>query len=183
LVIRRALSAALLLGASLCQAAESAPTVQESVKAAFLYKFTGYVEWPPEAFADRESPLVIGVVGARAIAAELERAAAGRKIGDRAIRVQRVPRADGRCQDCQMLFIGRDVEPEKAAEFLESARGNPVLVVTDTDAGQPRGSVIHFVVAENRVRFDISREAAEQNRLRLASPLLSVARQVRGRTP
>ena len=181
---RHALIAAFLVAASLCHAAgESASAIQERIKAAFLYKFAGYVEWPREAFADAASPIMIGVAGGRAIAEELEQAVAGRRIDERPLHVRRLLPADARCDGCQILFIGRDVEPARAAQLLENARGFPVLTVTESEGEQPSGSVIHFVAAAGRIRFDIAREAEDENGLRLASPLLAVARQVKAKAP
>jgi len=184
LALRHALIAAFVVAASLGSAAgESAPAIQDRIKAAFLYKFAGYVEWPREAFGDAASPIVIGVASAGTVAEELEQAVAGRHIGERQLRVRRLLRADMRCDGCQILFVGPDVEPARAALLLENARGRPVLTVTDSDAEQPHGSVIHFVVDADRIRFDIAREAEDRNGLRLASPLLAVARRVKARTP
>jgi len=64
------------------------------------------------------------------------------------------------------------------AELLAGAQGHPVLTVTEVDAQHPKGSVINFLASEDRIRFDISREAAERNGLQLGSQLLRVARQV-----
>jgi hypothetical protein len=179
-----ALIAAFLVPASPCRAeGESAPGVQERVKAAFLHKFAGYVEWPREAFPDAASPVTIGVAGASAIATELEEAVTGRRIGERPLHVRRLLRGDRRCDGCQMLFIGRDVEPARAAQLLESAKGRPVLTVTESEGEQPPGSVIHFVGTADRIRFDIAREAEDENGLRLASPLLAIARQVKANEP
>ena len=175
---------AFLVAASLCQAAgESASAIQERIKAAFVYKFAGYVEWPREAFPDASSPIMIGVAGASAIADELEHAVEGRQVGERALRVRRLSRSDARCDGCQILFIGRDVEPARAAHLLENMRGRPILTVTESDGEQPSGSVIHFAAAADRIRFDIAREAEDKNGLRLASPLLAVARRVKAKAP
>ena len=184
MALRYALIAAFLIAASLCRAAgEAAPAIQDRIKAAFLYKFSGYVEWPREAFHDAASPIMIGVAGASAIAEELEHAVAGRRIGERPLQVRRLLRAEARCDGCQVLFIGRDVEQARAAQLLEGARRYPILTVTESDGEQPHGSVIHFVATADRIRFDVSREAEDHNGLRLASPLLAVARQVKGKAP
>jgi hypothetical protein len=182
LALRRALILVFLVAARLCGAAEDpAAAVQERIKAAYLYKFPGYVEWPAESFAEAAAPIVICVAGAHGLADELEQAIAGKRVGERGLRVRRLLRNDDACDGGHMLYVGRDLERARATELLEQARGKPLLTVTNSDSPQPRGSVIHFVLVADRVRFDVSREAAEQNRLRLASPLLSVARHVRGK--
>jgi hypothetical protein len=170
-------SSVFLATALLAHAADDATAaLQQRVKAAFLYKFASYVEWPSQMFKAPDSPIVIGVSGAEGVAAELEKAVAGRRVGDRPIAVQRlVPGAapDG-C--CHILFVGSGTQ--QSGELLARARGQAVLTVTEAKGAPPKGSVINFLEADDRIRFDISREAAERNGLQLRSQLLAVARQV-----
>jgi hypothetical protein len=176
--------ALLLLCSAIAGAAEErAATLEHRVKAAFLSKFAGYVEWPSTAFASPGSPIVIGVADSDTIADELEQAVVGRHIGERTLRVQRLGRRDAKLDGNHILFVGRGVERARATEILGLVAGKPILTVTDSESGHPEGSVINFLTAEDKVRFDISREAAERNSLRLASQLLAVARQVKGRGP
>jgi hypothetical protein len=151
------------------------------VEAAFLYKFAAYVEWPQGVFSAPASPIVIGVAGADDIARELEHAVVGRQVAGRPLRIKRLD-GDGLPRDCcHILFVGRELESGRARELLSATSGRPVLTVTEAASEQPRESVINFLQGEERVRFDISREAAERNGLRLGSRLLSVARQVASR--
>jgi len=180
----RIAAAAVLAAGALCGAADPEPPVLERrVKAAFLSKFAGYVEWPMATFAASDSPIVIGVAGEEALASELEQAIAGRRVAERPMLVRRLGRSEAAATCCQILFVGRGVERGRIAELLMLVQGKPVLTVTESESGQLPGSVIHFLTAEDRVRFDISRDAAERNGLRLGSQLLSVARQVKARTP
>jgi len=178
----RPLIAIIALAACIAQAAdESAGALQQRIKAAFLYKFAAYVEWPASAFPQPETPLVIGVAGAEPIARQLDQAvAAGQTMGGRPMRVHRIALDESPNDCCQILFIGADNAHGRAAQLLEETRGRPVLTVTDLDE-QPQGSVINFLVADNHVRFDISRPAAERNGLKLRAQLLAVARQATGR--
>ena len=156
---------------------EPAAAMQQRIKAAFLYKFVAYVEWPPKTFADPDSPIVIGVAGADEVAQELERAVAGRTAGGRPIQVLKLDREANVVVCCHVLFVG-DRERSSVAEMLANARGHPVLTVTDLEGDHPRESVINFLTVEDRVRFDINRKAAERNGLQLRSQLLGVARRV-----
>jgi len=175
---RRSLTLFLAFAAPLCSAAdESALAVQQRIKAAFLYKFAAYVEWPARVFSQPDTPIVIGVAGSEAIAHELEQVAVGRTIAGRPVTVRRLARGDSVGECCQILFIGAG-ERGRTAELLAGAQGHPVLTVTEVDAQHPKGSVINFLASEDRIRFDISREAAERNGLQLGSQLLRVARQV-----
>ena len=173
----RAIAAALLIALPCSAADESALAVQR-IKAAFLYKFAAYVEWPATAFAQSESPIVIGMVGSESIADEVESAIAGRSVAGRPLQVRRLQRAERAGACCQILFVGAATDKARVAELLAQAHGHPVLTVTDTDADHPKGSVINFLDGGDRVRFDISRDAAEKNGLQLRSQLLAVARQV-----
>jgi hypothetical protein len=180
-ILRLAMLVLLLLGAPVARAAENPDSVLERrVKAAFLWKFAGYVEWPSAAFAQPDSPIVIAVAGSDALADDVEEAVSGRRVGERPMRVRRL-RAEGRLEGNHILFIARSVDRARTAELLGLAGGKPMLTVTESEHAPPPGSVINFFSVEDRVRFDISREAAEQNGLRLASQLLAVARQVKGR--
>lgn len=175
-MIRAVLLVALISAASPARAAEE-PTATQRIKAAFLYKFAAYVEWPPEAFAGADTPIVIGIAGADDMARELARAIAGRKVGTRQMQVHRLEPGERAGNCCQILFIGESSGSARAQELLGEAQGRPVLTVTEAQAAHPRGSVINFRV-EERVRFDIARDTAERNGLRLRSNLLAVARLV-----
>jgi hypothetical protein len=171
---------------SLCLVTVPAASAQETtpekrIKAAFLYKFSLYVEWPDEAFAGPADPIVIGVVGDIAIAKELQRVTAGRDVKQRPLQV-RFYRDDITPAGVHLLYIdGRDGATRQTV--LERLQDKPVLLVTDDPGGLATGSSVNFVVEGDRVRFDISLIAAEAQQLRISSRLLAVARQVRRAQP
>ena len=170
---RLALLAALCLALpSWGQAQIQATDVQ--VKAAFLYKFGAYVEWPPQAFPAPGTPFTIGVLGADAVAEELEQITAGRTVHDRPVAVRRLKRGDP-LAGLHVLFVGQAARLE---EILTSAKAQPLLVVTDAADGLPDGSIINFVPVESKLRFDIAIATAERMHLRISSRLLAVARKV-----
>jgi hypothetical protein len=181
---RRLVAACALFGAvagfrpAWAQNDERPQELEQQVKAAFLYKFGGYVTWPQGAFAQPDSPIVIGVAGADPLAFELVRMVAGRTIDKRPVAVRRVRRGDS-LDGLHILFIGS----EWRGDLLKLVQGRPVLSVTENDPGSTQESAVNFVVENNRVRFDISLEAAQKNGLKLSALLLSAARQVRGREP
>ena len=145
------------------------------MKAAFLYKFANYIEWPPSAFAAPASPLVIGVIGADEIGSELERLVPGRAVNGHPATVRRV-REGETLRGIHVLFIGR--EQGALAHLLRSAQQQSVLTVTDTDRGLEMGSAINFVPAGERIAFEVSLDAAEKSGHRISSRMLSVARRV-----
>ncbi|MGN6388388.1 MAG: YfiR family protein [Burkholderiaceae bacterium] len=179
---RRILLLAAILGAApACRAAiidvqYRAESLEYDVEAAYLYKFGSYVTWPEGTFATPDSPIVIGIAAADAVADALSRMVVGRNIGGRPLQVRRMGHGDA-VSRVHILFVGADGNRD-ADGWLAQARGLPVLCVTREESGQPSGSVVNFVVEGNRVRFDVSLEAAERNHLRLGAPLLSVARKV-----
>jgi len=156
-------------------AAEESPQVLEQrVKAAFLFKFGGYVEWPDSAFPSKDLPLVIGVAGADVLAEELSQVVAGRTMNGRPVTVRRV-RTGEPLSNVHVLFVSRS-EIGRMNELLAQAR--PILTVTDVEKGLAQGSVINFVVVDNRVRFEVSLDAAKRSGLKISAPLLSVAMRV-----
>lgn len=146
------------------------------VKAAFLYKFGAYVEWPERSFASRESPLAIGVIGADALADELAQIVAGRNVNGRAVLVRRLHPGDS-LRGVQVLFVGR-VGNERLTEILAATRDKAVLTVTESEKGLELGSTINFVIVDNRVRFDVAPPQADSRSLRISARLLAVARKV-----
>jgi hypothetical protein len=174
--LMRSVLAIVLLASTLAWAQSDSRAPENEIKAAFLYKFGSFVEWPAETFAGPDGGFVIGVMGADAVAAELERITAGRTIQERAVTVRRVRRGEplGRLQ---ILFIG-DTESARLAEIAAATRGRPVLLVTESENSISRGSMINFVEIENKVRFDVAPAPAERDQLKISARLLSVARKV-----
>ena len=171
--------AAYLLGLALCAAAGIAAAqnaTEPAIKAAFLYKFAGYVEWPPGAFSGPDAPFVIGVSGAPEVAAELERIVPSRSVHNRRIEVRRVANGGEALRGVHMLFVGR-AQPDPQG-MLRAAQRQGVLTVTETDRGLESGSVVNFLTAEDRVGFEVSLESAERTGLRISSRMLAVARRV-----
>jgi hypothetical protein len=157
--------------------AQGAPR-ESAVKAAFLYKFGSFVEWPAGSFKSPQEPLVIGVLGDEAVAEELEQLAAGRSVEGRPLRLRTLK--DGEAPGpVHILFVG-SMRQQKLRDLLAATPG-PVLVVTQQEGALQAGSVINFVADGARVRFDASLASAEVRDLKLSARLLAVARSVEGR--
>ena len=154
---------------------EAARLLERRVKAALLYRFVNYVEWPDSIFPNASAPFVIGVAGADALYAELADVAIGRSALNRPLVVRRV-QVPEHAKDTQILFVGREMQ----AQFPGVVRAAPpgALVVTDWESGLRSGSVINFLLVDGQVRFEISLETAQRRNIRLSSRLLSVAYQV-----
>jgi hypothetical protein len=157
------------------QNAVSSAALERRVKAAFLYKFLGYAEFPTSAFAGPGSPMVIGVFGADDLAAELARIVSGRTVNGRPVLV-RVLRESELAMQVHLLFIG-GLDAGRVGRVVRAA-GNALLVVTECEGGLQQGSAINFRIVDERVRFDVALDAAERNGIKLSSRLLTVANRV-----
>lgn len=152
---------------------------ERSIKAAYLYKFAAYVEWPEHVFAAATDPLTIGVYGADSLAAELAETTAGRTVDGRPIAVRRVAEA-AELGEVHILFISAASGRELPA-LTAAASAHSVLVVTESRDALEQGSVINFRPVAQRIRFDVSLDSADRNQLRLSARLLAVAAQVQPR--
>lgn len=168
--------ALVLLPAAPGHAAEQAAS-ESAVKAAFLYKFASFVEWPPGTFRP-DAPLTIGVIGDEAVAADLEQIVAGRTFEGRPVSVRRLRDGDD-AGAVQVLLVGAGRDA-RLREVVASAAG-PVLLVSEQDNGLRLGAVLNFVTEAGRVRFSASLAAADARGLRLSARLLAVAQAVEGR--
>ena len=142
----------------------------EEVKAAFLYNFARFVEWPAKAFEGPASPFVIGIAGDEDIAAELQAMVKGEKVGNRPFQIRscRRPR-DG--EGCHLLYVGGRV---KADEFLDVAKNDPVLTVGDATDFLRHGGIVQFLT-ERTVRLRIDLRNARRASLTISSQLLRLA--------
>lgn len=155
--------------------------LERSVKAAFLYKFLMYTEFPASAFADPAAPLVIGVAGADDMARDLMRLVAGRTVNRRPV-VVRALRENDSSDGLHLLFVGGS-DAGRLARLARPGQGAPLLVVTEAENGLQYGSVINFRIVAERVRFDVSLDAADKNKIKLSSRLLTVANHVHKGAP
>lgn len=147
------------------------------VKAAFIYHFTEYVEWPSSAFGSTSAPLVIGVVGKSDLFPALQNAVRGKNWNGRDLLVRRVETAK-EMRECHILFVPES-EARRLAQILESLGDAPVLTIGESEGFARRGGIINFFTDQNRVRFEINPDAAKRARLTISSKLLNLARIVR----
>lgn len=158
------------------QGLEHPDDVARQIKAAYLYKFASYVEWPRGAFARDDSPVVIGVIGDQPLAAALARMVVGKTVGGRGLAVREL-RRDAPMAGVHVLFVGR-THGKPLAEVLAAARGQPLLVVSDSHEAHALGSAINFVVVDQRLRFEVALKPATDNGLKLSALMLTAAYRV-----
>jgi hypothetical protein len=147
-------------------------SLEYAVKATYLYKFVPFVAWPPGALASPASPFNICIIGDTNFAVLVADAVTGQTLDQRAIAVRRVTTIAEESA-CQVLFIGAD-EPDVLSAALTAVRGKPVLTVTDAAPSGQHG-VVNFVLAGDRVRFEIDLGQAARGGIAISSKLLSLA--------
>ncbi|MBZ5610579.1 MAG: YfiR family protein [Acidobacteriia bacterium] len=147
------------------------------VKAAFLYNFAKFVEWPPQTFKTPQDPIVIGVLGPSSLRKTLEEAVSGKAVEGRKFAVRELEDGALRC-DCQILFVASS-ERRRFRSMAGGLRGTAILTVGETPGFAAEGGVINFKFEGDRLRFEINVDAAEQEGLRISSKLLSLSQVVR----
>jgi hypothetical protein len=142
------------------------------VKAAFLYNFARFVEWPAEAFTSPADPIVICILGKDPFGHWLNEAIHGRSIDGRALTLRHIAAA-GEAASCQIVFTGSS-EPKRVWTALAGVRR--VLTVGECGDASEGGAIVNFVIEDGKVRFEINTDAAELGKVRISSRLLSLAR-------
>lgn len=152
--------------------AEQAPQ-EYQVKAAFLYNFIKFIDWPPEALARPGGVMVLCVLGEDLFGPALSEMN-GRPAKDRKLLVKRI-RSLSESDVCHILFVSAS-EKERVPHILKEVRDSAVLTVGEADRFTERGGVINFVMEDNKIRFEISGAAAQRAGLRISSKLMSLSR-------
>jgi hypothetical protein len=148
-----------------------------AVKAAFLYNFARFVEWPGEALGNGGSPLLVGVMGDDPFGGSIDQVVAGKNVNGHPIAVRRL-RWGQDLRQCHILFISAS-EARRLPQILESLRGASVLTVADMEHFGQQGGVVRFLIEDGKVRFEINVDAADRAGLRISSKLLALAKIVR----
>jgi hypothetical protein len=146
---------------------------ETQIKAAFLFNFTKFVEWPQECFADDTSPLVIAVLGTNQFGDELRKVVQDRKVNGRDIVVTTVTSLEAP-RTIHLLFVDARGEAQFRGH-LGRLRAAGVLTVGESDQFIAGGGIIAFTLVADKVRFEINQTAAEQARLKLRAQLLKLA--------
>ncbi len=163
-----------LIGSASPAEAQSEPLTEYQIKAAFLYNFAKFVEWPGDAFSDSRAPIMLGIVGGDPFGKALDGVILGKTVNGRSLVVRRFRRGED-LRTCHILFVSFS-ERKRLPHILESLKGSSVLTVGETDGFVHSGGVVQFLLEESRVRFEINPDAAARVRLKISSKLLAVAR-------
>jgi hypothetical protein len=157
---------------------QATATSEYQVKAAFLFHFAQFVDWPPETYKDAASPLTYCTAGGDPFQGGLDASMNGKTIGGRPIRVLHLKEA-GESQGCQILFLGI-ADKKLVSATLAKLSGSPVLTVGESINFAQGGGMIGFLLEDNKVRFEINLEAAERAKLKISARLLALAKTVIG---
>lgn len=159
-----------------CHAQNAQPS-EYQIKAAFLYNFAKFVEWPAQAFARPTSPIIIGVLGENVFGGDLEKTIHGKAINSHPLQFKKIDSV-AEATNCQILFISPS-EKNHLPDILEGLRSASVLTVSETDNFTAEGGMINFItekVGNSRtIHFQINNEAAKKAGLTISSKLLSLA--------
>ncbi|MEO8657405.1 MAG: YfiR family protein [Bryobacteraceae bacterium] len=170
-----AVAAATIIGClavtSLLQGQDSASA--DEIKAAMIFNFTKFIEWPADAPAFAGKEFVITVLGPPKVADAFEQALHQRVAFGRPVVVRNVQRAD-EIKPCHILVVCAR-EAKETDDALQSTRGKAVLTIGDGSQFTRRGGTIAFVLLDNRLNFQVNVEAARQSRLTISSKLLRLA--------
>ncbi len=157
--------------------AQGSKPTDYDVKAAYLYNFGGFVEWPAKARADNGDSFTICVLGQDPFGSALDAALAGETIAGKNVAVKRIPRPRD-AVNCRILFISSS-EDSQLKQVLAALDDTSVLTVSDLPQFSRRGGMVQFVLDGNRVRFEVNLTPADHAGLTLSSELLKLAVQVR----
>jgi hypothetical protein len=153
-------------------AAESSP--EYKFKAAFLYHFTLFVEWPSNVFVEAKSPLVIAILGENPFGIELDQGLRDKVVNGHPIRIRMVQSAAEARTNCHLLFISSS-EKKNQAQIFQELQGASVLTVGETEDFTQAGGMIKFLQIEKRIRFQINDEAAKKSGLMIRAKLMELA--------
>ncbi|MDB6064665.1 MAG: hypothetical protein JWR26_873 [Pedosphaera sp.] len=156
--------------------AQETPPSEYQVKAAFLYNFAKFVEWPAGTFSATNQPIVIGIIGDNPFGPDLTNPDKYRPINGRPLVLKQISSPkDPELKRCQMVFVCRP-EMKRFAEIQETLKAASVLTISDVEHGSRSGVMINFVMEDSRVRFEIDDGAARKAGLKISSKLLNLAK-------
>jgi len=156
--------------------AESMQSKEYLIKAAFLYNFIKFVDWPSESFKNDAAPINLYVLGDDPFGEALD-TIRGKRVKGRRLVIKQVRRVE-QIEGAHLLFISTS-EKGRVKQILKSLADAPVLTISEMEGFGQNGGIINFITVDNKIQFEINSEKAEQHRLRISSQLLKLARIVR----
>ncbi len=163
-----------LTGGSRHLTAQTMASKEYQVKAAFLFNFAQFVDWPDTVFTNADMPFSIGILGNDPFGDALEATVEGETIKNHRIIIERV-QAVGDLKNCQLIFISKS-EKKQVPEILSALDDRPVLTISEIEGFAERGGEINFYLEGSKVRFEVNPAAAKRVGLNVSSQLLSLGK-------
>jgi hypothetical protein len=151
--------------------AQKPPSKEYQLKAAFLFNFTQFVEWPNNTFSNAKGPIVIGILGEDPFGSYLDELVQGEEVNGRPLIVQRYHSTE-EIKQCHILFINL---PKTTKQVISSLKGKNILSVGETANFIKEGGMIKFSMEDNKIHFQINPEEAKEEGLVISSKLLRLA--------
>ena len=152
--------------------ADTKSSREYEVKAAFVFHFAQFVDWPDSAFSSSDAPICIGIIGTDPFGSLLDQIVQGETVHSRKFVVKRANNVED-LKNCHLLFISK-TERGQIPQILNALGNAPVLTVSETEGFANQGGGINFYIADNKVRFEINPEAAKRRGLKISSKLLGL---------
>lgn len=164
--------------------ADTAPNKEQQIKAAFIYNFIKFVDWPKEKMADSNEPITIGIIGkdpfGKAFEPIKKKQVKGKKVVIKRFKgfeeLKQSSEQIEAIRKCHLLFICSSKKNLK--EVINSVKDHSVLTVADIKGFLESGGIINFLIEDKKVRFEINNTAAKQAKLKIRSKLLRLAKRV-----
>jgi len=157
-----------------------APGDEAQVKAAFVYNFIKFVDWPSDVVQRSGDSIVVAVIGDGGVADAAEHLLGGKQVGDRRVVVRRL-KADQSLAGVHAIFV-TETDAKKVHRVLDGASGHPILSIGDAGGFAASGGIIGLVIEDRKVRFEIDQDAADSAGLKISSKLLALSRVVHSKT-
>lgn len=161
----------ILLGTSMGHAATVS---QADVKAAFLYNFAKFVEWPAEAFSSETAPIQLGVFGDEEFGDKLKTLLSDKQAHGRSFEVKTFSNPQ-EAKNFQIVFVAGS-ETRRTPQIMEATRKSPVLTIGESEQFLDAGGMINFVIEDAQLRFEVNPESAQKVKLEISSKLLRLAK-------
>ncbi len=158
-------------------ASQSSPVLsQAQIRAAFIFNFSKFAEWPTQAYADAGSPMTVCFVGAEDVRTAFQSLSVGKAVTGHFVE-ERAIKSAGELHNCQVVYIDSS-NGSLVIDAVKFVRQTPALSIGTSDDFLARGGMIRLLVENNRMRFDVNVGAAERAKIHLSSKLLALARSV-----
>jgi hypothetical protein len=177
LALARWLCALWLLISGAISPAQDTPLTEADLKAAFLFNFAKFVDWPKEAFTSDDAKIVIGIYGDEEFATTLRTLLQTKKAHGRGFTVRRVTTAQ-EARSAHLLFF-RESETRRLGQVIDGIRRLPVLTVGESSEFLDMGGMLNLFFEDKQLRFDVNPAAADAAQLTMSSQLLRLAKNVR----